>query len=211
MAGVPCVNDTCSITSTVDANGRLNLTVNLDPNGGLVCTDGAGLGLAASPLSDIVTAGMPDRLDLPSPGVVQFPFSITNLTGSTILVVADARFAFTYTVDGVGATYADNYFSFDMTYNMLVDTVSVLSGGAFSDTIAGGSNPGGGSDERQFTAKTAAVFQIAPGIHSVILQTNRSAPGAGSVGTQDGTGGNNGILMDARLGVIGLPAGNIAA
>lgn len=212
MAGVPCFNDTCSIVSGVDANGRVELTVQLDPSGGLVCNDGSGLALAAAQLSDLVTAGMPDRLALPSPGVVQFPFSITNLTGNTILVAADIRFSFIYTVSGVGGTsYADSYFSFDLTHNVLLDTVNTLAGGAFSNTVAGTSPPGGESDQRQYTAKTSSIFTLSPGIHSVILQTNRSAAGSGSVGSQAGTGGSNGIRMDARLGVIGLPFGNIAS
>lgn len=37
VAGVPCVSDTCSITSTIDSFGKLSLNARLDPAGGLVC------------------------------------------------------------------------------------------------------------------------------------------------------------------------------
>ncbi len=50
MAGVPCVNDTCSVNSTVDTNGRLNINVNLKTNGGLECAEGEGV--AASIFGD---------------------------------------------------------------------------------------------------------------------------------------------------------------
>jgi hypothetical protein len=43
----PCVQDTCSITSAIDAVTRqLQLDARLDPQGGLQCTEGVGLGVA---------------------------------------------------------------------------------------------------------------------------------------------------------------------
>lgn len=42
----PCINDTCSITSAIDAVTRkMSLNAQLDPTGGLICTDGRGLGV----------------------------------------------------------------------------------------------------------------------------------------------------------------------
>jgi len=46
MAGVPCVVDTCSVTNTVDINGRLNIDVNLKTNGGIECAEGEGLAVS---------------------------------------------------------------------------------------------------------------------------------------------------------------------
>lgn len=49
MAGVPCVNSRCSTEPTVDANGRLNIDVRIDGDGGLTCTEGQGLGVLLNP------------------------------------------------------------------------------------------------------------------------------------------------------------------
>jgi len=209
VAGVPCFNDTCGTIATVNA-GRVEINVRLNPAGGLVCTEGAGLGLSAQSLNDMVTAGMTTREDLPSPGNYAFIFGINNLTALTVLITADFRFSFIYTATGVGLTLADRYFVSDLTHQVDVDSASVLAGGAFSNTIQSIAPPTG-SGERQYTAKSAGVFQISPGSHTVIMTTTRNSPGSDSVGTQAGTGGNNGIRMDARLGVIGLPNGNIAS
>lgn len=43
MAGVPCVNDTCSVVTSTDVNGRLELDVNTSTTGGLECVEGSGL------------------------------------------------------------------------------------------------------------------------------------------------------------------------
>lgn len=42
----PCINDTCSITTSIDSvTRRLQIDARLDPTGGLQCIDGRGLGL----------------------------------------------------------------------------------------------------------------------------------------------------------------------
>lgn len=42
----PCINDTCSITTSIDSvTRRLQIDARLDPTGGLQCVDGRGLGL----------------------------------------------------------------------------------------------------------------------------------------------------------------------
>jgi hypothetical protein len=114
MAGVPCVNDTCSIVSTVDENGRLNINARLSALGGLVCgtdalpNDGLRVALhgdpaAVSPASltecdnllGITTEG---KLFAQRPGYellqvtgteVDFPSDATDSTNSTNFTVTN--------------------------------------------------------------------------------------------------------------------------
>lgn len=97
MAGVPCVNDTCSVVSTVDANGRLNLDARLRADGGLNCVDGQGLGIlldpnAANKLSlstaGLFSAGTSHQISLGHGGtVVNFPTSAQTADSANFNVV----------------------------------------------------------------------------------------------------------------------------
>lgn len=227
MAGVPCVNDTCGIISTVDANGRLDLNVRLSPTGGLVCVDGSGIGLSSVPAHLIASSGMAARVSHPASDVAEHTMTITNPGATDLLVVVDARydFRFTYTAAAAASpafaspgdpTPAEvlniaqgaidsRYYSFDIGFNLLFNNNPVIAGGAFAETLSGiGRRNSDGSDQRALSHKTAAVFTLPPGAWPLVMRSTRSANGAGTTGTIDSVGPSNGILMDIRMAILSL-------
>lgn len=209
MAGVPCVNDTCSVVSTVDANGRLNLDVRLNPNGGIQCTDGVGLGLTSIPSHVVLNNSMPARSTLTASDTEDFLMTLTNPTANPVLVVADLRYDFRFTYLASGDDLDDRYYSFDIGYDLLLDGLSVLAGGSFAETLDGiGRAASAGSDQRAKARKSSAVFTLIPGVHSLIMRASRSGLGSGTVGTITATGPSNGILMNIRLAASSINTGN---
>lgn len=230
MAGVPCVNDTCGITATVDANGRLNLAVNLDPAGGLVCNDGAGLALSSPASHFVFTVNEASRQSIQTAGTpVDLSISITNSTGIDLMMVLAAKFDFRFNyqaddVEGgndppttaamVNQIINDRYFSFDMTHNILLNSATIMPGGSgMAETIAGiGPSNTAGSDDRTATRSASTVATLPVGVSSLVLRSTRSAAGGASQGTFDFTAADYGVLRSARIALLrsGSVSTNIA-
>lgn len=220
MAGVPCVNDTCGIVSTVDEFGRLNLNVRLDPAGGLVCNEGAGLAISTQSSHFVAIVNEAARASLATAGAPSdFPISITNSTGLFLMAVIAGKFDFRYryladnvdaandppnTAAKVNDIINDRYYSFDVTHNILMNSASILPGGSgVAETLAGiGPQNTAGSDERTATRTIGTVVTIPPGLTSIVLRSTRSAPGAQSQGTLTFAGTTLGVLRSARIALL---------
>lgn len=237
MAGIPCINDTCGITSTVDGSGRLNLNVRLDADGGIVCTDGEGLGVnvlgstgiaegsicesllgltttnklfARQPNHELFGAGS-ERADLATGATVTRSVNITNdsLTCPR-LIVFDAVWKFVYTVTSAGAALNQRYYSNDVTFDLLVAGTSILAGDAFSETLSGVGNDSL-SDQRSYGTGRSAVYTLGAGATvQISMRAIRGALHTGTGAAMDGTGDPNGVTMGFRAAVLELPSGNLA-
>lgn len=230
MAGIPCINDTCSITSTVDANRRLSLNARLDPDGGIVCTEGEGLGVqiigntgvaagsldacdtllgmtttgqlfARRPEYEYVSQGSPNQDLASSSSATGTPLVVTNNAACRRLMIWRVAWQFTATVTDIAA---NSGFGTNGVFHLDIDTL----GAGFTQepwNLMGGLKVGDGTQVLT-TGHNAVSFDFIE--QSQVVTFTPRATRSGSWGTVAGTGGSNGFTATVRVVVIDLEPGN---
>lgn len=115
-----CFNDTCSITVTEENIGdgnKFSPDVNLDPDGGIICTEGQGLGVDLySILPDAVITSFEDAArtainadaDTTTPQFYTTPtHSFTNTFANERLVIVTGELLYQYAILGEGSAVTD--------------------------------------------------------------------------------------------------------
>lgn len=236
MAGVPCVNDTCSIVSTVDANGRLDLNARLDPLGGLVCGTNAdpNAGLRAALYGDPVATNPATLTECDNLlGITSDGKLFARRPGYELITVAGSRVDFPAdgndTANSVSASITNNKacqrlviartsFNFQFTVDNTdgyesdgsfvfeVSPVYGTQGSAF--TVSGPVDPNGdvGSDFKIHNMHRVDMFTI-PASQAISLK----AYGTDRQGyNADGSGGQNGLLANMQILILDLAPGDLA-
>lgn len=215
MAGIPCINTTCSITSDADSIGRLNLNVVNAPAGGISCIDGQGesilldpsptnaLTLSAAGLLGtkttaqlVVDGAGGTRVDFPASTVTadSANFSITNAsTTITRMMIVETKYRYQFT------RQVNDYYWTDGT---MVTTVTHAGG---TDTIdltftTGGPDlsPATGSDIKAMEFFWTKNYFLNPG-----QVANIASHGAGREGhNTTSTGGSNGFTAFHKIWLV---------
>lgn len=209
MAGVPCVNTTCSVNSTADNNGRLNLTVINSPTGGLTCVDGQGESIVVDPsASNLLSVGAAGllanrtsaqivvrgaggvRKDYPAGSQTENSanFRITNSSTSlTRMMIVETKYRYQFTRD-VGS-----YYWTDGTFQTNVGSASGIDNVAQTFSVAGPQllTPEGtsGSDVKAIEEFWTKFYFLNPGEDAQITSFATSREGYNAVST----GGSNGF------------------
>jgi len=215
MSGVPCVNDTCSITSTVDGQGRLNIKSRLDSDGGIQCLGNNGLSvklvggcdqlleLSASGLiarrpdfqiMNIASAGRKD-LGKGDTSALTTNTDITNNADCQRLIIMKTAFQFGFTTNTADNYDADGRFRID--FGFLYDEVSFEIGGYASSVSA----------TRTHSAVDVSMFAIGAGATVNISSKGIREDSGTNVG---GVGGaHNGLTVSHRLVIMDLGPGTL--
>lgn len=222
--GVPCVNDTCSISSSVDGAGKLNLNTNIDADGGLVCTAGQGVGvnIDTNPCNKLSSSvfgllASPPNFELIELGGTKVAFAangtntslslnktITNNSSACQrLLIANFRWQFNYTTNNAAADYeSDGTFLVHIARSLNVgDPIDI----ADSFAIAG-PDVNGNSDLHVIVHDATIFIPIDPG--EVLTITGRGIRDADGTSV-DGTGGSNGLTVSAKGVVIEATASDL--
>lgn len=225
MAGIPCINTTCSITSDADSIGRLNLNVVNAPAGGISCIDGQGesilldpspanaLTLSAAGLLGtkttaqlVVDGAGGTRVDFPASTVTadSANFSITN-TSTTItrMMIVETKYRYQFTRQVNDIYWTDGTFITTVTHAGGTDTIDQTFSIAGPDLTCGpncGSTTtsASGSDVKAIEEFWTKHYFLNPG-----QVANIASHGAGREGHNTvSTGGNNGFTAFHKIWLV---------
>jgi len=232
MAGVPCFSDTCSITSTVDSNGRAQLSARLDPTGGIVCgteadeNSGLRINLIGDPtpvspasvsecdnLLGVTTEGSIfaqrphyEILYLPA-ALVDFPASGANTaysTNTTVTNNADCPRLWIARMKFQFNFTADNADPYESDGTFVADFGGSVN--SYSFTVAGPALGPSGSDFKIHAIGGVEMGTIAAGA-SMVIRTY--ATRATDSDNSDGSGGSNGFFGSIGFTMLDLSPGDL--
>lgn len=211
MAGIPCVNNTCSVQSSAEAGtGRLNLDVILDADGGLRCVDGEGVGILLDPATGnklslstagLFGAGSTHQMSTGHGGtLVPFVtsvqtadsanFNVVNASATqSRLVVLHAKWQYQYTV-------TDDEWSSDGTFVLNIDGSTVTE--SFDIGGADGTPAADASDNKVHASHVTVYRTLGAG-----ASMNVRAYGAGR--SQDGNFTVNQFVSFVDVLVLDIP------